>query len=182
MNRIHKRKIMRKTSILLIALTGGIISNSNAQTNQKEKSKQTTQKTEKKMENNFNQEQQKVYDVIVKMTAAFVKKDINGVLATYEDGAIVMFEPQKPVTGKDNLRIAFTQFVTMNPVFTYSGHEVYISGDIATHIAPWKMVGHLPDGMKIEQSGLSIAVLRKQADGNWLMIQDNPNGHFLMNK
>ena len=68
MNRIHKRKIMRKTSVLLIALTGGIISNSNAQTNQKEKSKQTTQKTEKKMENNFNQEQQKVYDVIVKKT------------------------------------------------------------------------------------------------------------------
>jgi uncharacterized protein (TIGR02246 family) len=134
------------------------------------------------MENNFNAEQQKVYNVIVKMTDAFVEKDIDGVLATYEDSAIVMFEPQKPVTGKDNLRMAFTQFVTMNPIFTYSGHEVYISGDIATHIAPWKMVGHLPDGTKIEQSGLSIAVLRKQTDGNWLMIQDNPNGQFLMNK
>jgi ketosteroid isomerase-like protein len=70
----------------------------------------------------------------------------------------------------------------MNPIFTYSGHEVYISGDIATHIAPWTMVGEMPDGSKIEQSGLSIAVLRKQADGNWLMIQDNPNGAFLMNK
>ena len=173
---------MRQTSILLIALAFGTISNSNAQTNQKVKSKQTIQKTEKKMENNFNAEQQKVYNVIVNMTNAFIKKDIDGVLATYEDNAIVMFEPQKPVTGKDNLRMAFTQFVTMNPIFTYSGHEVYISGDIATHIAPWKMMGQLPDGTKVEQSGLSIAVLRKQADGNWLMIQDNPNGQFLMNR
>jgi uncharacterized protein (TIGR02246 family) len=171
---------MRQTSILLIALAFGTVSDSNAQTNQKVKNSQAIQKTGKEMETNFNAEQQKVYNVIVAMTDAFVKKDIDGVLATYENSAIVMFEPQKPVTGKDNLRMAFTQFVTMNPTFTYSGHEVYISGDIATHIAPWKMVAQLPDGTKMEQSGLSIAVLRKQADGNWLMIQDNPNGQFLM--
>ncbi len=173
---------MHKTSIVLVALTCGLLFTSNAQTKENAKNNQTIQKTDKKMENNFNAEQQKVYNVIVNMTNAFVKKDIDGVLATYEDGAIVMFEPQKPVSGKDNLRTVFTQFVTMNPIFTYSGHEVYISGEIATHIAPWKMVGQLPDGNKIEQSGLSIAVLRKQADGNWLMIQDNPNGQFLMNK
>lgn len=159
----------RKSIYLLTVLTFGLVSFANAQTT-------------KKMETNFNAEQKKVYNVIVNMTNAFEKKDIEGVLATYEDGAIVLFEPQKPVTGKDNLRMAFTQFVTMNPIFAYSGHEVYISGDIATHIAPWKMVGHLPDGTKVEQSGLSIAVLRKQANGTWLMIQDNPNGQFLMNK
>jgi ketosteroid isomerase-like protein len=161
---------MNKASIYLFTvLTFGMVSLGNAQTT-------------KKMETNFNAEQKKVYNVIVSMTDAFVKKDIEGVLATYEDGAIVMFEPQKPITGKDNLRIAFTQFVTMNPIFTYSGHEVYISGDIATHIAPWKMVGHLSDGTKVEQSGLSIAVLRKQSNGTWLMIQDNPNGQFLMTR
>lgn len=171
---------MHKTSIVLVALTCGLLFTSHAQTKGNSKNNQAIQKTDKKMESNFNAEQQKVYNVILTMTKAFEKKDIDGVLATYEGGAIVMFEPQKPVTGKENLRMAFTQFVTMNPIFSYSGHEVYVSGDIATHIAPWKMVGKLPDGTKIEQSGLSVAVLRKQADGNWLMIQDNPNGQFLM--
>jgi uncharacterized protein (TIGR02246 family) len=161
---------MHKTRIyLLTVLTFGISPLVNAQTT-------------KRMETNFNAEQKKVYDVIVNMTDAFVKKDINGVLATYEDGAIVMFEPQKPVAGKENLRTAFTQFVSIDPKFTYSGHEVYISGNIATHIAPWKMIGHLPDGTTVEQRGLSIAVLRKQANGSWLMIQDNPNGQFLLDK
>lgn len=173
---------MRKTSILLIALTFGIISNGNAQTKQKVKNKQTVQKTDKKMENNFNDEQKKVFSTIEKMVTAFQNKDIDGVLATYEDNAIVMFEPQKPVQGKEKLRAVFTQFVDMNPQYTFSGHEIYISGDIATHTAPWKMVGQLPDGTKIEQSGLSVAVLRKQANGNWLMIQDNPHGQFLLGK
>lgn len=173
---------MRKTSTLLIALTFGIILNGNAQTKQKVKNNQAIQKTDKKMENNFNDEQKKVFSTIEKMVNSFQNKDIEGVLATYEDNAIVMFEPQKPVQGKETLRSVFTQFVGMNPQYTFSGHEIYISGDIATHIAPWKMVGQLPDGTKIEQNGLSVAVLRKQADGNWLMIQDNPHGQFLLGK
>lgn len=161
---------MHKTGIyLLTVLTFGIVSIGNAQTT-------------KKMEANFNAEQKKVYSTIEKMVKAFHSKDIDGVLTTYEDGAIVMFEPQKPVSGKDNLKMAFTQFATMNPKFTFTGHEIYISGNIATHIAPWTMVGQMPDGSKIEQSGLSIAVLRKQADGTWLMIQDNPSGQFLLNR
>jgi len=161
---------MNKTSIFLFTvLTFGMISFSNAQTT-------------KKMETNFTVEQKKVYSTIEKMVTAFHNKDIDGVLATYEDDAIVMFEPQKPVSGKDNLKKVFTQFAKMNPKYTFTGHEVYVSGNIATHIAPWTMVGQMPDGSKIEQSGLSIAVLKKQADGTWLMIQDNPSGQFLMNK
>ena len=116
------------------------------------------------------------------MVAAFEKKDIDGVLATYEADAIVMFEPQKPVQGKETLRAVFTQFVGMNPKYTFSGHEVFVSGNIATHVAPWSMKGQLPDGTKIEQNGLSVAVLRKQEDGTWLMIQDNPHGQFLLNR
>ena len=173
---------MHKTSIVLIALTCGLIFTGSAQTKQKAKNNQAIQKADKKMENDFNEEQRKVFSTIERMVTAFEKKDIDGVLATYETNAIVMFEPQKPVQGKETLRAVFTQFVSMNPQYTFSGHEVYVSGDIATHIAPWKMTGQLPDGSKIEQSGLSIAVLRRQADGNWLMIQDNPNGQFLLNK
>lgn len=134
------------------------------------------------MENNFNEEQKKVFSTIEKMVDAFQNKNIDGVLSAYEPDAIVMFEPQKPVSGKEVLKTVFSQFVGMNPQYTFSGHEIYISGDIATHIAPWSMTGQLPDGTKIEQSGLSIAVLRKQASGNWLMIQDNPHGQFLLGK
>ena len=136
----------------------------------------------KKMDLPFNDEQKAVYSTIEKMVKAFETKDINGVLATYEKNAIVMFEPGKPLSGHDNLKQAFSEFVKFNPKYTFKGHEVFIADDIATHIAPWDMVGTLPDGNKIEQSGLSVAILRKQLDGSWLMIQDNPHGQFLLTK
>lgn len=160
--------MIKTKNYLLIALTFNIIWVSNAQTNTK-------------METNFNQQQKEVYSTIEKMVTAFESKDIDGVLSTYEKNAIVMFEPGKPITGHEALRQAFTQFVNFNPKYTFFSHEVYISGDIATHIAPWKMVGTLPDGNKIEQNGLSVAILRKQTDGSWLMIQDNPHGQFSLN-
>jgi uncharacterized protein (TIGR02246 family) len=134
------------------------------------------------MENNFDDEQKKVFSTIEKMVAAFQEKDIAAVLASYEEDAVVMFEPQKPTSGKQTLKAVFSQFMSMNPQYTFHGHEIYVSGDIATHIAPWTMKGQLPDGSSIEQSGLSIAILRKQSDGNWLMVQDNPHGQFLLKR
>lgn len=130
----------------------------------------------------MTQEQQNVLQAIEKMTTAFQNKDIDGVMACYEPNAVVIFEPESPVSDSNVLRKMFTEMSMLNPVFTYSGHEVFIAGDIATHIAPWTMSATAPDGTEIKQSGLSVAVLRKQKDGSWLMTIDNPHGQFLMNK
>jgi uncharacterized protein (TIGR02246 family) len=130
----------------------------------------------------MTEEQQDVLSLVQKMTNAFVNKDIEGVMACYEPQAVVVFEPEQPVSNPNVLREMFTAMSMINPVFSYTGHEVFVAGDIATHIAPWGMVGTAPDGTEIKQSGLSVAILRKQEDGEWLMVIDNPHGQFLMNK
>ena len=130
----------------------------------------------------FNEEQQAVLNAILQMTKAFHQKDIEGVMRSYEPNAVVVFEPEKPITDPVVLRELFQGAFMMNPKFVYSGHEVFVNGEIATHFAPWVMTGVAPDGTKIQQNGLSVAILRKQEDGSWLMIFDNPHGQFLMNK
>lgn len=130
----------------------------------------------------MTEEQQNVLNAITKMTEAFQNKDIDGVMACYEPKAVIVFEPESPISDTTILREMFTGMSMANPIFTYGGHEVFITGNIATHIAPWKMTAKAPDGTEIKQSGLSIAVLRKQEDGKWLMVLDNPHGSFLMNK
>ncbi len=126
--------------------------------------------------------QQNVLEAIEKMTKAFENKDIDTVMACYEPNAVIVFEPESPISDANVLREMFTKMAMINPKFTYSGHEVFITGNIATHIAPWEMTAKAPDGTEIKQSGLSIAVLRKQENGEWLMILDNPHGQFLMTK
>ena len=123
---------------------------------------------------------EQIVSTILTMTDAFQKGDLGGVLRTYEPGAVVVGEPGKPLTGESDLRTMFTGFMSMKPRFTYSGHDVVIAGDIALHLSPWHMTGVGPDGSTIEQRGLSVAVLRRQADGRWLMAIDQPYGDALL--
>lgn len=167
----YKAKIMLFKTLISTNLFIGMISFSmNAQTNQV-------------MENQIlKTEHENVLNSIGRMTEAFHKHDIEGVMASYEKDAVVVFEPEQPVSNSDSLRALFQSAFMLNPQFTYSGHEVFICGNIATHFAPWTMRGETPDGMEIIQNGLSVAILRKQKNGDWLMIFDNPHGQYLMDK
>lgn len=120
-----------------------------------------------------------VQGVIERMTAAFQAHEIETVMTTYEPGAAIAFEPGRPITDEEQIRQMFGAMASANPVFTYAGHEVVVSGDIALHVAPWRMKARTPDG-EMTQSGLSVAVLRRQADGAWKMVIDNPHGSRLM--
>ena len=114
------------------------------------------------------------------MTDAFHRADLDGVLAAYADGAVVAFEPGKPVSDEAALRAGFRMFFGFNPRFTYGGHEVLVAGDLALHFAPWTMNGTGPDGRPLRQSGLSVALLRRGSDGAWRLVIDNPHGDRLL--
>jgi uncharacterized protein (TIGR02246 family) len=123
-----------------------------------------------------------IVSTILTMTDAFQKGDIPAILRTYEPDAVVVGEPGKPLTGEAALRAMFAAFIAVKPEFTYSGHDVVITGDLALHLAPWQMSGVAPDGTAVRHTGLSVAVLRRQTDGRWLMVIDQPYGDALLNQ
>ena len=110
-------------------------------------------------------DEKNVMRTIENMTIAFHNGDIKGVMASYEENATVVFELEKPISDPVVLRKMFEGAFTLNPHFNYSGHEVFIANDV-----------------DINQSGLSVAMLRRQPDGKWLMVLDNPHGQNLMGK
>ena len=128
----------------------------------------------------MNNVEKKVLATVENMTACFEGGDIDGVLKTYEKNAKVIFEPTMQISDKAQLKEMFQGACALNPKFEYDGHEVFVADDVAVHIAPWVMKGTAPDGTNVEQSGLSVAVLRRQADGEWLMVLDNPNSDNLI--
>lgn len=130
--------------------------------------------------NPMSEDQNSVLATISQMTAAYNAGDIDAVMLTYENSATILFEPGLPVSGGDALRAMFQGSLAINPQFSFGEHEVIIQGDIALHSVTWTMTGTTPDGQDISQSGLSVAVLRRQSDGNWLMVIDNPHGQRLL--
>ncbi len=121
-----------------------------------------------------------IVSAVLSMTAAFNNGDMSGILSAYEPEAVVVGKPGQPLTGAATLRAMFAEFIALKPSFSYSGHEVVKAGDLALHISPWRMTGVAPDGTLIEQRGLSLAVLRRQPNGRWLMVIDQPYGDALL--
>jgi ketosteroid isomerase-like protein len=93
-----------------------------------------------------------------------------------------MGQPGMPAAGTAALREAFKQFLFLNPKITVVSQDLIQAGDIALHSYTWKMAGKVPDGNPIGQSGFSVVVLRKQPDGRWLMVIDNPFGDNILHK
>jgi uncharacterized protein (TIGR02246 family) len=127
-------------------------------------------------------ENAKIHSTIETNNAAVAAGDIDGILATFEPNAVLMAQPGMAATGTQALREAFQQFTAMAPKITITGYDIVQTGNIALHQSTWKMTGKAPDGTTFEQIGFSVVVLRKQPDGRWLMVIDNPFSDQLLQK
>jgi uncharacterized protein (TIGR02246 family) len=129
----------------------------------------------------MDQEKQ-IHSTVQEMVSSFHQGDIAGILRTYEPSAVVVGEPGSPVSGTSALSKMFEGFIAAKARFTFSGHEVIQAGDLALHLTPWRMAGVGPDGSSITAAGLSVAVLRRQPDGKWLMVIDQPYGDSIQSR
>ena len=101
--------------------------------------------------------------------------DVEALLALYEPNASLTPEPGTEIHGKDALRGALEGFLGMQPKITMDNKTLAQIDDIALCTANWSLSGTGPDG-PVELTGHSVEVARKQSDGSWLFVIDNPFG------
>lgn len=106
--------------------------------------------------------------------------DADGLLSLYEPQGV--FEPQLGVVlrGSDAIAAALTELAAMRPRIEYGDEpDVVIVDDIAIVSNSWSMAADLPGGGVHREGGLSADVLRRQPDGSWLVLIDQPRGATL---
>ncbi|HVE67022.1 MAG TPA: nuclear transport factor 2 family protein [Solirubrobacteraceae bacterium] len=105
--------------------------------------------------------------------------DIDGALSLYEPEATFVTPRafgEGSVTGLDALRETIGGFMAMNPTLKVNPEQTTLAGDIALVVGNWTLTGTGPDGNDVEAGGRYADVLRRQDDGSWLFVIDNPNG------
>ena len=106
--------------------------------------------------------------------------DAEGLLELYEPAAV--FEPQLGVMlrGTAEIGAALAGFAAMRPTIIYVGEpDVVVVDDIALVSNTWTMTAQLPDGSTHNDGGVSADVLRRQSDGTWRVLIDQPRGATL---
>lgn len=101
-------------------------------------------------------------------------RDVDGLIELYEEGAVYVASAEQVLTGHSEIRAMLEQ---MLPLGVENKLELLVlteNGDVALEKTRWTMQFPGEDGNKVEQSGFSTVVLRRQADGSWRMLIDDP--------
>lgn len=107
---------------------------------------------------------------------AFSARDMNELIALYEPDAIFAPEPGKQVRGQAAIRQALTGFLAVARDFTLEPHMVFEANGIALLCSDWTLSGTDPGGNPVKLAGRTSDVVRRQSDGSWLIVIDNPYG------
>jgi ketosteroid isomerase-like protein len=114
---------------------------------------------------------EQVIDEFVKL---FNSQDLDGILENcYEDDAVLVPEPGAgSVSGRAAIREVLQAFLGMGGTMTVVGAAAYTHGDIGLTHSRWHL--DVPGGEAME--GTTAEIVRRQADGTWRYIVDNPWG------
>ena len=107
---------------------------------------------------------------------AFNSGNLEAVVTLYEPNARFVAQPGQIAEGHAAIRKALNEFLAMKPTLTPEKKALVAAGDIALCVVKWSLKGTGPDGTPVRMEGTTSDVLRKQADGNWLWVIDNPWG------
>lgn len=102
--------------------------------------------------------------------------DIEAVIKLYEPAASLTPQPGQIVSGAKAIREALGGFLAMKPRMTLEARTLAEAGGIALTTSKWVLQGTGPDGKPMNVEGQSAEVARRQPDGTWLFVIDNPHG------
>ncbi len=111
---------------------------------------------------------------------AFNRGDLDAVVAMYEPGATLVPQPGQMAKGHAAIREALGGFLSLQPTLTPGRRALVEAGDIALSVVRWSLAGSGPDGTPVRMEGTTSDVLRRQPDGRWLYVIDNPWGGGLL--
>jgi uncharacterized protein (TIGR02246 family) len=116
-------------------------------------------------------------DIHTQFRDRFRARDVEGLLALYEDDAVFMFATSHEVCqGKAALREALHGFLAIEGDFMLETRYAARNGDLALISNSWRLVGKDPTGQPLELTGRSAEVVRRQPDGRWLFMLDHAYG------
>jgi uncharacterized protein (TIGR02246 family) len=108
--------------------------------------------------------------------AKFVEAgDVDAVVALYEPKGCLVLEGGRVARGPAAIRKAIAMFAAMKPKFRMNvGRIVKAGDDIAVLYNDWTLSATGPDGAAVTDQGKATEIVRRQGNGTWRFVVDDP--------
>jgi uncharacterized protein (TIGR02246 family) len=100
--------------------------------------------------------------------------DVDAVVALYEPTATLISQPGQAATGSAEILAAVKEMIALKPQVKLTVNQTITAGDVAVLYNDWSGTFTGPDGNEMPVTGKAIEVVRRQADGTWLFVVDDP--------
>jgi ketosteroid isomerase-like protein len=112
------------------------------------------------------------------LLAALQAGDIETSVALYEPGAALFSKSGEVMSGHDAIRTNNAALIALKPTFHIECIVTTMNGDgsIATTRMKARLEGTRPDGRPVSSAMHTLEVLRRQDDGSWRYVIDDPFG------
>lgn len=102
--------------------------------------------------------------------------DLDSLMPLYESAAAFVPQPGVLAHGAPGVSEALTGFISMNGKLDLDVTRVLEVDDLALVLGVWSFEGTGPDGEPVHLEARNADVLRRQGDGTWRFVIDNPWG------
>ena len=102
--------------------------------------------------------------------------DIEKLLAMYEHDAIVVERTGALTQGTAAIREHLESLIALKPTMEIMASTAVVNGDLAQLSSWWRCTATAPDGTPITLESHGSELDRRQPDGSWLIVVDNPWG------
>ena len=102
--------------------------------------------------------------------------DLDALLTLYEPDAAFATQPGSLAHGRTGISSGLAGFIAMKGTLKLDVTRVLEAGGLALVVGVWSFAGTGPDQRPVTLAGESADVLRRQPDGSWRFVIDNPWG------
>lgn len=100
--------------------------------------------------------------------------DVDAVLALYDPNGIAVQLDGSECTGEGPMRAMVEGLVAGIVSIKGTDRKLFVADDVALSSGTWIAEIRLPDGTLVTQEGTTAEVARRQADGSWKFVIDDP--------
>jgi uncharacterized protein (TIGR02246 family) len=116
-------------------------------------------------------------DIHTLFAAGMNTGDVDTVADLFEETAILVSDPERIVRGRAAIREGLVNFLSIGPHLTLNAARVVRNGDLALLYSDWTIKGIHPDGAAFSTEIRPTHVVRRQPDGTWRIVIDDPSAN-----
>ena len=102
--------------------------------------------------------------------------DLDALLGLYEPDAVIVERTGELTRGTGPIREHLYKLLAMQPAMQILSSRTVLAGDLAVSSSHWRCDATAPDGSHVQLEYHGSELSRRQPDGNWKIVIDNPWG------